>query len=80
MKRVTMCVSNNQGYADDQPPTSLNLFDLQRMVERAIEDYGGESVVVTYDSGNRYGANWGSICNGEEIMTYEDLKQEWGDE
>ena len=63
--QVRLAVSNNLGYAEDQITESMTLSDLLRAVEDAITEYGPDVMVVTADSGYRYGARFGSI------LTYE---------
>ena len=63
--QVRLAVSNNLGYAEYQITEIMTLSDLLRAVEDAITEYGPDVMVVTADSGYRYGARFGSI------LTYE---------
>ena len=67
-KRVILEVTNNQGYAADQVPTSVTLGDLLEEIQHAIELHGEDAVVCTQDTGNRYGANFGAIYANIEIV------------
>jgi len=67
--QVLLSVSNNEGYAADQITTSMTLGDLLRQLEDAIREYGPDAMIVTVDSGNRYGANFGSILTYEDTFT-----------
>lgn len=66
-KRVILAVDNNRGYGPEQVPTSMTLADLLALVETAIDEHGEDALVVTKDSGNRYGANWGAVSSYEDI-------------
>jgi len=54
-------ISNNQGYAADQVTNGVTLGDLLEQIQDAVDQYGDDTLVVTKDFGNRYGANWGSL-------------------
>jgi hypothetical protein len=58
---LIMNVNPNQGYAPDQISNRLTLGELRDMIEEAIVDYGDDAEVITLDSGNVYGAKYGSI-------------------
>ena len=75
IKRVIMSIGPNQGYAPDQIKTKFTLEDLKEKVEDAIRYYGGDCVIVTHDSSNRYGASYGKLYN-EEFMS----EEEWGED
>ena len=66
--RVILAVENNRGYSEDQIDNSMTLRDLLRAVEDAIAKYGEDVMVVTCDSGNRYGANYGAISVYEDTF------------
>lgn len=59
--KVLLSVSNNEGYAADQIDNSMTLRDLYQAIEEAMETYGEDCMIVTKDTGNRYGANFGKI-------------------
>lgn len=69
---VILPIHNHQGYAADQIHSSMTLADLADMVDLAIERYGKDAIVVTKESGNRYGARWGSIDSFSEIAAEDD--------
>ena len=58
--KLTMLISPNQGYGPDQVE-GLTLADLRELVNEAIDEHGEDAEVVTYDSGNRYGAKYGTF-------------------
>lgn len=80
IKRVVIEVDNNQGYAPDQVVSGMTLHDLHQLVEDAIHDHGGDCIVVTKDSGNRYGARWGGINPFSDIESVDDENEDDEDE
>lgn len=60
IERVILRVTDRQGYAPDQVTQTMSLYDLHRAIEQAIEDFGGDALIVT-DNGDRYGATFGGI-------------------
>lgn len=70
-KRVVLTVDNNRGYSANQVPTSFTLADLRSLVEVAIDEHGGDAVVVTNDPSNRM-AGWGAIDPYADIEASED--------
>lgn len=74
MKRVVMAVSPNEGYGVDQIERSVTLGQLKEKIEDAINYYGEDCIIVTHNSGNRYGAKYGRLYN-EEIVS----EDEWGE-
>ena len=46
----------------------MTLADLLEAVQEAIDTYGAEATVVTHDSGNRYGANFGRLDQWGELF------------
>ena len=73
---VTMNVTNNQGYGPDQVETRMTLADLLVEVENAIGDFGEDAIVVTHESGNRYGASWGKVSTYNTFQQAEDNEDE----
>jgi len=71
-----LSLNNNQGYAANQATNGMTLADLLELVEYAIEDHGEDAKIVTRDTGNRRGANWGSITLHSEIEASDDDKDD----
>ena len=71
-RRVVLAVDNNQGYAADQVETRMTLGDLLATIEQAVADFGEDALVVTRDTGNRYGANWGRLDQWAEVADADD--------
>ncbi|AKF14337.1 hypothetical protein SEA_VINCENZO_75 [Mycobacterium phage Vincenzo] len=69
---VIMATDNNQGYAADQVSTDMTLADLLAAVQEAIDTYGEDAKVVTKDSGQRYGANFGRLGGAYDQDLFED--------
>ena len=65
--RVTLEITNNQGYAPDQVTHTITLGDLQEILTEAINSYGEDAQIITHDGGNKYGANYGGILPHEWI-------------
>lgn len=59
--KVLLAVTNNQGYGPDQVSGSMTLGALRDALEEAINTYGEEAEIVTKETGNRYGARYGSV-------------------
>lgn len=76
---VIISVNSNAGYASDQAENGVTLADLAEMISCAISEFGPNAQVVTEDSGNRYGANWGNINTLEEIKSVcqDDEEDDW---
>ncbi|QWY84438.1 hypothetical protein SEA_KNOCKER_97 [Mycobacterium phage Knocker] len=66
---VQMSVDNNQGYAPDQVNPSTTLADLRDAIEDAIEEFGEDALIVTKDTGNRYGARFGRLDGYGDMFT-----------
>ena len=62
-----MSISPHQGYGPDQVD-GLTLNELADLVAGAIDEFGGDAEVVTYDGSQRYGAKYGTIA---EEVTFE---------
>lgn len=63
MTNVQMNIAPHRGYAADQvvEANGLTLAELLSHVEMAIEEFGEDAVVFTYDASNRYGASYGGF-------------------
>ena len=70
-KIVTLPIHPNSGYNAEQVSSRMTLADLAEMIQDAIEKFGEDSVVVTHDLGNRYGANFGRIDQFQDIELVE---------
>lgn len=71
--KVQMNVQPHRGYSSDQvTENSMTLADLLAKVEEAIEEFGEDATVFTFDASNRYGASyggfdtWGTLFEGEK--------------
>lgn len=51
----------NLGYGADQVRANMTLGELLEAVQEAIVEWGEDANVVTYQTNNRYGANYGSL-------------------
>lgn len=58
--KLILNVTPNAGYAADQV-NGLTLAELRDLIADAIDEYGEDAELVTYDGGNRYGAKFGTI-------------------
>ncbi|QFG04724.1 hypothetical protein SEA_CHICKENKING_55 [Microbacterium phage ChickenKing] len=73
-KYVTLNASSNAGYSADQVlDRTISLNDLLEQVQQAIEDHGGDTMIVLND-GQRYGANYGYLSQYEELFTSEPVE------
>lgn len=61
--------TGNQGYAPSQIRTRMTLGDLLSQLEEAIEEFGEDAVLVTYQTNNRYGASWGKLDHHPGMIT-----------
>lgn len=68
VERVILKVTDRQGYSPDQVTQTMSLYDLQRAIEQAIEDFGGDALIIT-DNGDRYGATFGGVDPWAETFT-----------
>lgn len=62
-KRITMNIHANRGYSAEQIDGAMRLGDILAAVEEAITEWGEDALVVTHDTDNRYGANYGALGN-----------------
>lgn len=80
---VILAVSNNTGYcakgATDHTST-MTLRDLIDALEAAADEHGDDALVVTHDSGNRYGANFGCIDIYADTITLPEDEDEDSDD
>lgn len=61
-KIIAMNVLPNAGYSADQvSDEGISLRDLMAAIETAIHEFGEDAILVTQDSGNRYGARFGYL-------------------
>jgi hypothetical protein len=58
--RLVLPIEDNLGYAAEQIETNVTLNELLEAIQEAIQEHGGEAVVVL-DNGQRYGAQFGRI-------------------
>jgi anti-sigma regulatory factor (Ser/Thr protein kinase) len=58
---VVLALDDRQGYTAEQVERTMTLWDLQRQLTEAIEKFGPDAKVVTFDESNRYGAGFGGI-------------------
>ncbi len=58
--KVLLKHEGNLGYSPDQV-NGITLADLLELVEEAVEEWGGDTEVVLYQTNNRYGANYGTL-------------------
>lgn len=71
-KTVLLSLSNNAGYSPEQVGTAVTLSDLLEAVQQAITEFGADATIVTFDGGNRYGANFGALATegmGDLVIT-----------
>jgi hypothetical protein len=73
---VLLAVSNNQGYGPDQVEGSMTLGALRDALEEAINTYGEDAMIVTKESGNRYGARYGAVDIYADTFTGVDEEDE----
>lgn len=66
---VKMNFEGNLGYAADQVSNKMTLADLLTQVEEAIEKYGEDAEVVSFQTNNRYGACYGSLDQWSGLFT-----------
>lgn len=62
-KRVLLRHEGNLGYGSDQIETNMTLNELLEAVQDAIAEWGEDAIVVTHQTNNRYGANYGAISS-----------------
>ena len=77
--QVLLSVSNNEGYAPDQITGSMTLASLLQEVQQAIEMHGPDAMIVTMESGNHFGARYGSLSTWEDTFTAVDAEAECAD-
>lgn len=54
----------HSGYAPDQV-AGTTLAELRDLIEQAIDEYGEDAEVITYDGSQRYGAKYGRLSVNE---------------
>lgn len=59
--KVLLHHEGNRGYGADQIETEMTLEALLEAVQTAIDEWGPQATVVTYQTNNQYGANYGSL-------------------
>lgn len=59
--KVRMNHAGNRGYAADQIEGAMTLADLLAAVEEAIIEWGEDAEVVTFQTNNGHGANFGHL-------------------
>jgi hypothetical protein len=59
MNRLIIEIDTCQGYSAGQVNHSITVGELKEL----LEDYSDDTVIVTKESANRYGAKYGSISN-----------------
>lgn len=62
--KVVFSIKDNEGYTADQVSSRLTLADLAGMLDEAINAYGEDAEVVTFNLNNPRGASWGTIDDG----------------
>lgn len=77
--KVVLSIRDNEGYTAKQVDSRHTLAELLHEVETAIDDFGEDAEVVTFNLNNPRGASWGnlSIVYGfEDAETFE-APEEW---
>ena len=57
--KLVLSIQANEGYSIDQVRSHVTVGDLKRY----LEDMPDDAEVVTHDLNNRYGADWGKVCD-----------------
>ena len=63
--KVKMNIGPHEGHSADQITDGMTLADLRDQLNDAIDEYGEDAEVVTYDGSQRYGAKFGRIYDIE---------------
>ncbi|WAB10112.1 hypothetical protein SEA_GRAVAILLIA_2 [Mycobacterium phage Gravaillia] len=67
--KVLLNHTGNRGYGADQVTGIITLADLRAAVDEAIEEWGEDAEVVTYQTNNGRGANYGTLDDAAELFT-----------
>ena len=59
--KVVFSIKDNEGYNADQVSPRMTLGEFAGMVEEAVNTYGEDAEVVTFNLNNPRGASWGYI-------------------
>lgn len=59
--KVVFSIKDNEGYNADQVSPRMTLGEFAGMVEEAVNTYGEDAEVVTFNLNNPRGASWGFI-------------------
>lgn len=62
--RVQMNHEGNRGYGADQIESPMTLAELLEQVQEAVTEWGEDAEVVTFQSNNGRGANFGRLQSG----------------
>jgi hypothetical protein len=75
-QHIILNINDNQGYSPEQVVGStITLQDLLEAVEQAIADKGGDTKVVL-SNGQRYGAQYGTISQWDNIFAEQDQDED----
>lgn len=80
MSRVVLTIRDNEGYTAEQAGSRHTLADLLHEVEAAIDDFGEDAEVVTFNLNNPRGASWGRFIidyGVEDVETFEVPDSMW---
>lgn len=63
MTQVQMNIAPHRGYSAAQvvEANGMTLAEIRSHIEQAIEEFGEDAVVFTFDASNRYGAGYGGF-------------------
>ena len=67
----------NTGYAADQIDGEWTLGALLDAVQAAIDEHGEDARIVTYQTNNGYGAQYGNLPFDDLFTTDDDDEEEW---
>lgn len=73
--KLRMNHSGNRGYGADQV-TGISLADLLEQVQDAIIEWGEDAEVVTFQTNNGHGANFGVLHTGHDLFEADESEEE----
>lgn len=76
--KVVFSIRDNQGYTADQVSPRMTLGEFAGMVEEAVNTYGEDAEVVTFNLNNPRGASWGYIDDAWPVAAEDfEAPEEW---
>ena len=76
--KVVFSIKDNEGYNADQVSPRMTLGEFAGMVEEAVNTYGEDAEVVTFNLNNPRGASWGYIDDAWHVAAEDfEAPDEW---